>query len=426
MNIENTENSLALSRKPKNIKYYNRRLVLSLLRKADIMSASEISDRINLSITSVTKILSALQKQKLVKSMGKGSSTQEGGKKPELFALNDVYKYVITVCSGGDLIQCALATLKCRIVDKDSYRYIEPDNFKRCMMDISDCINQLVTSNGLKAADICGIAVGFDGIVDSENGVLLFPIHNTSWGRNLPARQVLNDQLQDYRNIIINNGSRLSGYAELLQHSNYAQENVLVITTGSFTGGCVLDHGKLMQGANGFVGEVGHVTVEPSYRSEKCACGNYGCFEIMISPKTLINYAKEVQGTFQNSSLIPIRSHLQYEDVFEASNQKDSFACQIMDHIINYFVLLIRDIVLIYDPKIIVLQGIYSQAGDYFNNALQKEIYSLPFFKIEKELKIEYSTLAFDHGCFIGGALYLADQFFNESEIFSEQEIECI
>lgn len=113
---------------------------------------------------------------------------------------------------------------------------------------------------------------------------------------------------------------------------------------------------------------------------------------------------------------------LGYEAVFEASNQKDAFACRIMDQMISYFVLLIRDIVLIYDLKVIVLQGIYTQEGAYFITMLQKEIHSLPFFKIEKELKIVYSDLSFIQGCFTGGALYLADQYFNEAELFIEQE----
>ena len=49
------------SRKPKNIKFHNQRLVLSLMRQNDVISASEIAQRINLSITTVVKILAVLQ-----------------------------------------------------------------------------------------------------------------------------------------------------------------------------------------------------------------------------------------------------------------------------------------------------------------------------------------------------------------------------
>ncbi|MDF2541305.1 MAG: hypothetical protein K0S47_1023 [Herbinix sp.] len=422
MSTQIRKDSSPLSRKPKNIKNYNQRLVLSLLRKYSQMTASEISERINLSITSVTKILAALFKQNLVKSMGKGNSTEEGGKKPELFAINDTYKYVISVCCGGNHNHCAISTLKCEIINTCHFQYQDSENFEKCMNEISAVIEKLVTDTGLQPSNIWGIVVSFDGIVDAENGVLLFPIHNTAWGRNLKAREVLQELLSEYKNISINNGSRLSGYAEFLKHPDYAEDNVLVIASGSFTGGCVLDYGKMIQGANGFVGEVGHITVAPTNRSEKCACGNYGCFETMISPEALIKFAKELKKDYPNSALYPSLDQIDYEEVFRASNQQDAFACRVMDQIIAYFVLLIRNIVLIYDPKVIVLQGIYTQAGDYFLTTLQKEIHSLPFFKIEKELKIVYSDLSYSHGYFIGGALYLADQFFNEADLFVEQE----
>lgn len=128
--------------------------------------------------------------------------------------------------------------------------------------------------------------------------MFLFPIHNTAWGRNLCAGKAIQEHLPEYESSIINNGSRLSGYAELLQNPDYALENVLVIASGSFTGRYVLDHGKMIQGANGFVGEVGHITVAPNCRIDKCACGNYGCFETMVSPKAIINDAFEVKDEY--------------------------------------------------------------------------------------------------------------------------------
>ena len=80
--------SRAKSRKPKNIKIHNEKLVISFLRGKEYTTAAEISRQLNLSITTIAKILATLQKNKVVNAIGKGHSTNEGGKKPELFALN--------------------------------------------------------------------------------------------------------------------------------------------------------------------------------------------------------------------------------------------------------------------------------------------------------------------------------------------------
>lgn len=422
MSAENRKTAAPLSRKPKNIKYYNQKLVLSLLRNFDTMTASEISEQIRLSVTSVTKILGILQKHKLVKAMGKGSSTEEGGKKPELYALNDTHKYMIAVHSGIGYIECVLYNLKCRVQNKISKKYRNQNRYESCMEDIALAVREFIQASGLVAEDIYGIIASFDGIVDSENGILLFPIHNTAWGRNLEVAKELKDLMPEFHKLFINNGSRLSGYAEYLKHPEYTEENVMVIISGSFTGGCVLDHGKLVQGANGFVGEFGHITVAPAGETEKCACGNYGCFETMVSPKAMAGYAKEIRDNYKESALLGEGDKFNYLNVFRASNQGDAFACRIMDRVISYFVLLIRNMVLIYNPKVFVIQGIYTQAGDYFINKLQSEIQSLPFFKIEKEFTLVYSDIGLNQGCFTGGALYMADQYFSEAELFINQE----
>ena len=138
------------SRKPKNIKFHNQRLVLSLMRQNAVISASEIAQRINLSITTVVKILAVLQENGLIKSMGKGSSTDEGGKKPELFAINESYKHVIAIYAGPDFIQAAVTDLNCRVISHHNYPYKVPESLEQSMQDIADCARAAMEENGLQ------------------------------------------------------------------------------------------------------------------------------------------------------------------------------------------------------------------------------------------------------------------------------------
>lgn len=87
-------------RKPRNIKAHNLRYVLSLLREHGNYTVSEISRESNLSVTTVIKIIDKLKQSGIVVSLGKGISTREGGKKPEVFAFNKQYKYAITIYMG--------------------------------------------------------------------------------------------------------------------------------------------------------------------------------------------------------------------------------------------------------------------------------------------------------------------------------------
>ena len=128
------------SRKPRNIKLHNQRLVLSLLREAPAISASEIAQKINLSITTVMKILLSLQNSHVVKSMGKGASTEEGGKKPELFSLDETYKYAIGCYIVADRVEMALVDFRCNVLDNRRSRFPAQTKIKTVLGEAAELI----------------------------------------------------------------------------------------------------------------------------------------------------------------------------------------------------------------------------------------------------------------------------------------------
>lgn len=50
-----------------------------------------------------------------------------------------------------------------------------------------------------------------------------------------------------------------------------------------------------------------------------------------------------------------------------------------MEKSIDYYGILIRNIMLLYDPHMIVIQGIYTLAGDFFLKRLQELVKQSPF-----------------------------------------------
>jgi hypothetical protein len=80
------------------------RNVLALTRKRDTVSVAELAHSTRLSKTTVKKTLDLLASTSLVVSAGKGSSTEEGGKPPELYRFNKAYGYVISVHVTPDAV----------------------------------------------------------------------------------------------------------------------------------------------------------------------------------------------------------------------------------------------------------------------------------------------------------------------------------
>ena len=53
---------------------------------------------------------------------------------------------------------------------------------------------------------------------------------------------------------------------------------MVMVTLGTGVGGAVILNGKVLAGAHGIAGEIGHMTVFHK-EIERCACGKYGCVE---------------------------------------------------------------------------------------------------------------------------------------------------
>lgn len=409
------------SRKPKNIKFHNQRLVLSLMRQNAVISASEIAQRINLSITTVVKILAVLQENGLIKSMGKGSSTDEGGKKPELFAINESYKHVLAIYAGPDFIQAAVTDLNCRVISHHNYRYKAPESLEQSMQDIADCVRSAMEENGLQSDDICAIPVSFDGIVDTESGIIYYPIHNSGWGRNIPAQEMLERRIPWNHNIVINNGSRYFSYGIFLDHPEYRDKNILSILAATSTGGCLIDHGKLVQGAHGFMGEVGHVIIQPAYRKRRCICGRYGCFETLVSMEAVREYAAELVEECGDHPLYGriMNGEAMHRDVFALADQGDAFARSVVDKLVSAFESLIHNAALLCDPDLVAIGGAFTEGGVYFLEELRARISNQSFFEIGNKLSIVYSTLDSEYSIVninVGAALYAVDEYLRTLE----------
>jgi predicted NBD/HSP70 family sugar kinase len=394
------------SNKPRHIKYHNQKLILSMFLREDILSIAGIATRINLSKTTATKVVNNFEKKGLILAVGKGNSTGVGGKKPEMFAFNASYSYVMAAAINPANITCAIMDLKCRIIMERRVDCFLKSPYKDVVQSLADIIHSLIKETGLKFDKFHPIVIGCEGIIDADNGIIHYPLHHR-WGQNLPLCKDLAQALSFPANIYIDNNLRLLGYADMIMNAVSYDSQAVIITTATSAGGSILENQQLVHGINGFVGEVGHMILEPN-SDIRCNCGGYGCFGALVSPDAVLGRAYERYSAYPRSSMYSKAKSkvLEMANVFEAANQKDPFACELMNQVIDYFVIVIHNIVLLQDPAKITIHGIYTAAGDYFLKNLRKKVNSLPFYKMKRDLSISYTSISKLDSYLAGAGLY--------------------
>lgn len=139
---------------------------------------------------------------------------------------------------------------------------------------VVDLIATVTDASGERVT-ACGVGSGGPMTAD---GALLSPLNIPAW-RNFPLRRRLSEHLGTA--VWVDNDAKALALAEGWRGAavGHRDHMAMVVSTG-VGGGIVLD-GRLLDGAAGNAGHIGHVNVVPDGR--RCVCGARGCLEAEAS-----------------------------------------------------------------------------------------------------------------------------------------------
>ncbi|MCD8000639.1 MAG: ROK family transcriptional regulator [Clostridiales bacterium] len=395
--------------KPSNLKQRNQKAIVALLQNNAEMTIPEIAARLDLSKTSATQIVNELCEIKVLKEVGTRDSTTAGGKPPRVFSMNASYRYTIIVIIGNYFIHCAISNMKCNIIHERKIEVAEIGGTAGwdLAVDLTAIeVETLLKESGIQQDQICMMVVGCGGVVDRKRGVCMFPI-GTQRQTDFPVRDILQQKLQCPFPIIVDNVGRFLGYTELLKETSLAYKTVatLFMYPAGGVGGCVIEKGELLYGRHGYQGEFGHLLVE-TYHGRKCVCGNEGCLESMTTPESLKSIWEKYKTVFPTYKLDSQQAG-NIREIFQEANRGNLLARAMVDEFAIYVARAIYNIILMYDPQQIILQGLLAYGGEYFKNSLKNLVKLFPFYGETEVNLITYSSISnIDEGFITGAALY--------------------
>jgi glucokinase len=202
--------------------------------------------------------------------------------------------------------------------------------------------------------DVTGIGAGVPGLVDHDSvlrfapnlpGIVELPVGALlTSGTGLPVR--------------VDNDNTCALWAEhLLGAARDVQDVVLVGLGTGIGGGLVLD-GRLVRGAHGFAGEIGHMVVARG--GILCVCGRKGCWERYASGTALGRMGREAGiGTTG-------------EDVTAAAIAGDAAALEVFEEFADWFAIGLVNLVHVLDVSRCVIAGGVVEAGEVLIDAVRR------------------------------------------------------
>lgn len=140
---------------------------------------------------------------------------------------------------------------------------------------------------------VLGLTVGVPGLVSPDGAVRFAP--NLRW-RDVDLRAMVTRALGEPGfPVSVENDANLAVLAESRYGPLTSTSNLVYLTGEVGIGAGIISDGRLVRGARGFPGEIGHIAVGPANRV--CGCGRRGCLEAVAGIGALIASAMPDVGT---------------------------------------------------------------------------------------------------------------------------------
>ena len=310
-------------------------------------------------------------------------------------------KYVFGVDIGGTTVKMGLFDVSGDVLDKWEIPTRTENGGENILPDIADSVREKMSERSISREDVAGVGVGAPGPVDGAG--FIHKAVNLGWGEMNLKKEL--SALLDGMRVEGGNDANVAALGEMWKGGGQGYQNLVAVTLGTGVGGGIIINGRIMTGATGSGGEIGHIHVE-DHETDACGCGNYGCLEEYASATGIVRLANRKLQSSDKDSVFR-RGEVSAKTVFDAVKAKDPLAMEVAEQFGDYLGKGFAVIAGIVNPEIFVISGGVSKAGevlfDYIRPSFDKTV-----FHGCRNTKFALATLGNDAGIY-GAAKMVLD-----------------
>jgi predicted NBD/HSP70 family sugar kinase len=254
------------------------------------LTRAEVGRRTGLSSGAVTKAATPLLDDGWIVELGRPAGDHLAGRPATLVAVRAERASFLGVKVTADELIGVLTDLTARPV-ASRRATLDSRGVDSVVQAIARLVRRLVSTPGVgQAAEVHGLGVTISGDVDRQTGT----VHHSpflNW-HGIPLAQLV--ETATGIPTLIENDVRALTVAEQWFGAGAGVSSFALVTVGTGIGSGLCIDGRVVSGAHGVAGEVGHLPVGGVDRT--CTCGNKGCVEAVASTQAIVEQAREASG----------------------------------------------------------------------------------------------------------------------------------
>ena len=278
--------------------------------------------------------------------------------------------YVVGIDIGGTNTVFGIVDARGNVIASNSIKTGKHANIEDYIAELKVALNKLIEAHDAKDK-IHGIGVGapnsnyFTGTIEYAT--------NLPWKGVVPLAKLLTEAFGVP--VAVTNDANAAAIGEMTYGAARGMKDFIMITLGTGVGSGIVVNGQLVNGHDGFAGELGHVIVKPS-NGRMCGCGRTGCLETYCSATGVARTAREFLEIRTDPSRLrdlPIEE-ITSKDVYDAAIAGDKLAREIFQYTGEIMGRAFANFVAFSSPEAIILFGGLARAGELLMKPIKESM----------------------------------------------------
>ncbi len=310
-------------------------------------------------------------------------------------------KYAFGVDIGGTTVKLGLFDREGCVLDKWEIPTVKDNEGASILPDVAQSLLNKMKEKGIGQEDLEGIGVGVPCAVDGDGNVVGEAV-NLGWKAfNIPMA------LGAYINVPVKaaNDANAAAFGEMWQGGGRGYSNMVAVTLGTGVGGGIIVDGRILTGASGSGGEIGHIHMNDD-ETEVCGCRNRGCLEQYASATGIVRLARRRLERDEAPSVLR-EGTVSAKTVFDAVKAGDRVAMEIAEQFGMYLGKGLAIVASVVNPEIFVIGGGVSKAGEILLTFVEPEFQKYSF-GVCRNAKFALAELGNDAGIYGAAGLVLS------------------
>jgi len=321
---------------PKQIGDFNKNQMLSILRERGPTSRVELSRLLGISATAVTRNISQMLKNGIIRECG--SEESDMGRKPVLIELCNDFCYLLGADIVGGTLKTAIADMMGTIVKFYEEPIRQNKGAKAVMEQLLAALKKIIGDSAVPREKIWTAVIGTPGIFDPEAGKSQFTFFLDGWDEIDIRAKVYNELSIE---TLIENDVNLDLVGESWKGVGKDFENILYVKLGQGLAARIVLQNKLLRGEHKMAGEIGYML--PGVSSKENT--NY---ENLICNESASKRYVELGGKGKADGIL---------DLCQLADNGDDKARIVIDYVLDQFAVVLLNSSAVLDPQVIILGG---------------------------------------------------------------------